>query len=236
MYTGLFRPRHFGRSGTADDRLGLWDFADPKLVFGFAVAVPRYLLSTALKVGGSFLRSEFWWKLVQEYYIPGVGQFGRFGNTYYRQMQGKFKNHAYFIIYIICSVWWQVLEFGVLIFVCGASGANTDSVRNWSLHFLQRAGVLGHSGRPLVRGSGLMAEYLSFNDSFWWDDVGKGAAKGNPVISRHHSAYKLPNEIILSMQRLVSNRGDGSLADHPLLLGDLTSDSERQTCTSRYLK
>ena len=49
------------------------------------------------------------------------------------------------------------------------------------------------------------------------------------------SPYKLPNEIILSMQRLVSNRGDGSLADHPLLLGDLTSDSERQTCTSRYL-
>eukprot|EP00913_Durusdinium_trenchii_P013749 g12909.t1 len=29
--------------------LGLWDFADPKLVLGFAVAVPRYLLSTALK-------------------------------------------------------------------------------------------------------------------------------------------------------------------------------------------
>lgn len=76
-------------------------------------------------------------------------------------------------MYIICSVWWQVLEFGVLIFVCGVSGANTDSVRNWSLHFLQRAGVLGHSGRPLVRGSGLMAEYLSFNDSFWWDDVGR---------------------------------------------------------------
>ena len=46
-------------SGTADDRLGLWDFADPKLIFGFAVAVPRYLLSTALKVGDSFLRSEF---------------------------------------------------------------------------------------------------------------------------------------------------------------------------------
>lgn len=138
-------------------------------------------------------------------------------------------------MYIICSVWWQVLEFGVLIFVCGVSGANTDSVRNWSLHFLQRAGVLGHSGRPLVRGSGLMAEYLSFNDSVLVGQCGKGAAKGNPVISRHHSAYKLPNEIILSMQRLVSNRGDGSLADHPLLLGDLTSDSERPTCTSRYL-
>lgn len=29
--------------------LGLWDFADPKLIAGFAVAVPRYLLSTALK-------------------------------------------------------------------------------------------------------------------------------------------------------------------------------------------
>ena len=81
--------------------------------------------------------------------------------------------HILWFMYIICSVWWQVLEFGVLIFVCGVSGANTDSVRNWSLHFLQRAGVLGHSGRPLVRGSGLMAEYLSFNDSFWWDDVGR---------------------------------------------------------------
>ncbi|CAJ1354835.1 unnamed protein product [Effrenium voratum] len=31
------------------DALGLWDFADPALVFGFLVAVPRYLLSTALK-------------------------------------------------------------------------------------------------------------------------------------------------------------------------------------------
>ncbi|CAK9073657.1 unnamed protein product [Durusdinium trenchii] len=34
--------------------LGLWDFADPKLVLGFAVAVPRYLLSTALKAFGGF--------------------------------------------------------------------------------------------------------------------------------------------------------------------------------------
>ena len=43
----LFERKSTG--GSADDRLGLWDFADPKLVFGFAVAVPRYLLSTALK-------------------------------------------------------------------------------------------------------------------------------------------------------------------------------------------
>jgi len=43
--------------------LGLWDFADPKLIAGFAVAVPRYLLSTALKVG--------WWLLAVGF-IPEI--------------------------------------------------------------------------------------------------------------------------------------------------------------------
>eukprot|EP00438_Fugacium_kawagutii_P008011 Skav209162 [mRNA] locus=scaffold1137:273554:281235:- [translate_table: standard] len=37
------------RSARGGEGLGLWDFADPKLILGFAVAVPRYLLSTALK-------------------------------------------------------------------------------------------------------------------------------------------------------------------------------------------
>lgn len=58
----------FGASGV-EDSLGLWvawifmafscwakDFADPKLVLGFLVAVPRYVLSTLLKVGLKVLK------------------------------------------------------------------------------------------------------------------------------------------------------------------------------------
>ena len=48
--------------------LELWDFADPKLIAGFAVAVPRYLLSTALKVR--------WWLLA-----VGFNLFLRFSKT-----------------------------------------------------------------------------------------------------------------------------------------------------------
>ena len=62
--------------------------------------------------------------------------------------------------------------------VCGVSGANIDSVRDWPIHFLQRAGILGHSGRPLVCGSGVMAEYCP-KRLVWWEDVGTGKPMTN---------------------------------------------------------
>ncbi|CAE7808111.1 unnamed protein product [Symbiodinium sp. CCMP2456] len=43
------RKRKAEASAGSEEGLGLADFADPELIFGFVVAVPRYVLSTALK-------------------------------------------------------------------------------------------------------------------------------------------------------------------------------------------
>ncbi|CAE7943947.1 CLC-B [Symbiodinium sp. KB8] len=43
------RKRKAEASAGSEEALGLADFADPELIFGFVVAVPRYVLSTALK-------------------------------------------------------------------------------------------------------------------------------------------------------------------------------------------